>query len=67
MGKKYELTDETTEVGDHTLHRIRALRDFGNVQVGDLGGFIEYEGNLSHLGNCWVYDDAYGCYECCRF
>ncbi|WP_375620598.1 hypothetical protein [Bartonella sp. TS25HLJMH] len=58
MEKKYELTDETTEVDGKTLHRIRALRDFGNVEKGDLGGFIENEDNLSHEGDCWVGDDA---------
>ena len=26
MSKKYEFTDETTEVDGHTLHRIRAVR-----------------------------------------
>jgi carbonic anhydrase/acetyltransferase-like protein (isoleucine patch superfamily) len=56
--KKYELTEETKVVGDVTLHRIRALRDFGNVKAGDLGGWIEKEENLSHEGECWVFDDA---------
>ncbi|WP_375662610.1 hypothetical protein [Bartonella sp. OC16QHHD] len=58
MEKKYEMTDETIEVGGKTLHRIRALRDFGRVKKGDVGGFIEKEDNLSHDGNCWVGDDA---------
>ncbi|WP_156851680.1 hypothetical protein [Bartonella refiksaydamii] len=64
MEKKYELTDETTEVYGKTLHRIRALRDFGKVKKGDLGGYLEKEDNLSHEGDCWiggyacVYDDA---------
>ncbi|WP_375630582.1 MULTISPECIES: hypothetical protein [unclassified Bartonella] len=52
--KKYELTDETIEVDDHTLYRIRALRDFGDVKKGDLGGWVESEDNLSHEGNCWI-------------
>ena len=58
--KKYELTDETIEIDGHTLHRIRALKefDFGNINEGKLGGFIEKEENLSHKGNCWVYDNA---------
>ncbi|WP_245257372.1 hypothetical protein [Bartonella vinsonii] len=59
MEPKYELTDETIEVEGITLHRIRALRDFGKIKKGDLGGFIENESNLSHDGNCWVYDNAY--------
>jgi len=41
--KKYELTDETKELQGKTLHRIKALKDFGNVRAGDLGGWIERE------------------------
>ena len=56
--KKYKLTDETIQVGGHTLHRIEALKDFGNVKKGDKGGFIEKEDNLSQSDGCWVYNDA---------
>jgi carbonic anhydrase/acetyltransferase-like protein (isoleucine patch superfamily) len=57
MNKKYKLIpEEGTE-----LFRIRALRDFGSVKAGDLGGFIESEKNLSHYGNCWVFWDARVC------
>ena len=56
--KKYKLTNETIQVGGHTLHRIEALKDFGNVKKGDEGGFIEKEDNLSQSDNCWVYNDA---------
>lgn len=56
--KKYELTNETKKVGDVTLHRIRALKDFGNVVKGELGGWLESEANLSHNGNCWVDRNA---------
>jgi hypothetical protein len=58
MLKKYELTKETISIEGHTIHRIRALRDFGDVKAGDLGGYVESEENLSHDGNCWIYDDA---------
>lgn len=58
MEKKYELTPETIQVDGHLLYRIRALRNFGRVKAGEFGGFIESEDNLSHKGNCWVYDDA---------
>lgn len=40
------------------VYRIKALRDFGNVKKGDLGGYIESEDNLSHEGTAWIYDDA---------
>ena len=28
------------------------------MKVGDVGGFVESEWNLSQEGNCWIYDDA---------
>ena len=58
MEKKYEFTSETKEVNNHILHRIKALKDFGDVHKGDLGGWLEKESNLSHEGTCWVYDNA---------
>ena len=61
-GKKYELLqDQTIEWRGRTLYRIRALRDFGAVHAGDVGGYIECERNLSQDGNAWVYDDASVC------
>lgn len=59
MNKKYELTDETQEWDGRTLHRIRALADFGDVKAGELGGWIEKEENLSHNGNAWVCGNAW--------
>ena len=58
--KKYQLTEESKQIGEITLHRIQALKSFGDVKEGDLGGWIEKEENLSHDGNAWVYDDAEG-------
>ena len=58
MEKKYILTEEAKEVGGHILHKIQAVRDFGDVQKGDLGGWIESEKNLSHDGNCWISGDS---------
>jgi hypothetical protein len=54
MDKKYEFTDNEITICGHTRHRIRAVRSFGKIKAGDLGGFIEHEDNLSHHGNCWV-------------
>lgn len=63
--KKYEFTGETKEIvlpyRKVVLHRIRAIADFGTVKVGDLGGWIEKEENLSHEGNAWVRGDAKVC------
>jgi len=36
---KYKLTDETLIHNEITLYRIQALKDFGNVRNGDLGGY----------------------------
>ena len=38
-GNKYELTEERKFIDNHVACRIRALRDFSDVKVGDLGGF----------------------------
>ena len=63
--KKYEFTGETKEIRllfrTATLHRIRATVAFGIVEVGDLGGWIEKEENLSHEGKAWVCGDAEVC------
>ena len=56
--KKFELTTESITFLGRTLFRIKALTSFGNVKAGELGGYIEKEGNLSHEGNAWVYDNA---------
>ena len=56
--KKYELTEDTIQFCGKTLHRIKALRDFGNVTAGDLGGYIETESNLSHDDGAWVFGYA---------
>ena len=60
--KKYEmLFDDICEFTDGTVtYRIKALKNIPryNVKVGDLGGYIESEHNLSHLGSCWVGNDA---------
>lgn len=56
--KKYELTDETMKIGMVTLHRIKALAAFANVDAGDFGGWIEKESNLDHAGDAWVSGNA---------
>jgi hypothetical protein len=57
--RKYELlASDCIRVGDRTVYRIRALRDFGDVRRGDLGGYIESESALAHSGQAWVHDAA---------
>lgn len=59
---KYEITANTMQVyeyrDDKVVYQIRALKDFGDIKTGDLGGWIESEENLSQSGNCWVADNA---------
>ena len=56
--KKYELTTNTKMCFGRKLYQIKALKDFGDVKAGDLGGYIEKEENLSHDGNAWVFDNS---------
>lgn len=56
--KKYEFTDDTITVGSAVLRRIKALKNFRNVNAGDLGGYIEKEENLSHDGGAWIFGGA---------
>jgi hypothetical protein len=59
MTKKYELLiGDCLRAGDRTVYRIRALRDFGDVRCGDLGGYVENESALAHDGDAWVQDVA---------
>ena len=68
MDKKYELVKEDSiEFNGRTLYRIRALKDFTNkqctgsineIKVGDLGGYVQSEENLSQNGQCWIFDNA---------
>ena len=57
MMKKYKFTDEVKIVAGVTLRRIRALTNFGDVEKGDLGGWIETEENLTQDGDAW------GCWQ----
>lgn len=61
MEGNYILTDKFITIYSHEknckvkLYRIKAIRSFGNVKVGDLGGFIESENNLAQYWTCWVF------------
>jgi hypothetical protein len=60
MEKKYEITSESKTFRhpitdkDVIVYRIKALKEFSTsyktVKIGDLGGWIEKESNLSHEG-----------------
>lgn len=57
--KKIELTTEfVTNMFGKKMFRIKALIEFGNVKVGEVGGYVEKEENLSQEGNACVRGDA---------
>lgn len=57
--KKYKmLKNDTIIYKGVKLYRIQALKSFNDVEKGDLGGYIQSHKNLSHDGDCWVYDSA---------
>ena len=59
MNKKFELLlDDTITIFGIKLFRIKALISFGNVEEGEIGGYVEKEDNLSSSGNAWVSGDA---------
>ena len=59
MNKKFELLlDDTITIFGIKLFRIKALISFGNVEEGEIGGYVEKEDNLSSSGNAWVYGNA---------
>ena len=55
---KYSLTNNTKTWNGVTLFQIKAEISFGSISKGELGGYIEKEGNLSQAGNAWVSGDA---------
>ena len=58
--KKFELTTEfITNFLGTKLFRIKALVEFGKVEKGELGGFVEKEENLDHDGDAWVSGNAW--------
>jgi len=61
QAQKYCFTGETKNWFGITLHRIRAVTAIAalGIHAGDLGGWIEGEGNLSQAsGDAWVSGNA---------
>jgi carbonic anhydrase/acetyltransferase-like protein (isoleucine patch superfamily) len=64
MIQKYEfVAGDELNIGGRVLKRIRALIAIPrhNVAIGDFGGYLESESNLSHEGDAWVYGRAQVC------
>ena len=56
---KYRLISEDCKINyGRKLYRIEALKDFGVIKAGELGGYIESENNLSFDGEAWVCENA---------
>lgn len=60
--KKFELTENfiINRFGNK-LFQIKCTRKINDVEIGELGGFIEKESNLDHNGDARVYGDARVC------
>ncbi|WP_302803004.1 hypothetical protein [Eubacterium ventriosum] len=56
--KKFELTTNTKMFLGKKLFQIKALINFGDVEAGELGGYIEKEENLDYDGDAWVSGNA---------
>lgn len=41
------------------VYRIKALKTFGDVSAGELGGYVQTAKSLSQEGDCWVYGNAF--------
>ena len=55
---KYLLLSEVRNGAVGPVRRIVAVRPGPWGPIGTTGGFIEADSNLSHEGDCWVYDEA---------
>lgn len=58
MTNKYKFTGKTKEVYGKTLKQIVCVTAFSLASVGDVGGWIESDENLSQSGNAWVSGNA---------
>lgn len=61
---KYKLLkDDKIKFEGRTLYRIQAIKEFGPIKEGDIGGYVENENILSQEGECWIGGDAkvFGC------
>lgn len=58
--KNYELTNIVKRINGHVVYRIKCINEFKCqdkvIKVGQFGGFVESEDNLSD--NAWVDDDS---------
>ena len=55
---KYVLLQEGRDGAVGPVRRIMAVRPGPWGPAGTAGGFVGSEANLSHEGDCWIYDNA---------
>lgn len=55
---KFKLIKLCKVIDSIQFYRIVALTDFSDVKEGEVGGFVQFEKNLSQYGTCWIYDNA---------
>lgn len=59
INNKYRMIESKRLDSGEFVYRIQAISKFrDDVEVGDYGGWIQSEKNLSPDGSCWVADDA---------
>jgi len=58
LGPKCELIACDRKYKGIHLLRVRALRDFGDVKAGDVGGCVQDRRNISQNGDCWLSYDC---------
>ena len=58
--RKYVLLDDDVIIAPNgrVCYRIKAIKDFGYIAAGQLGGYVQNIHSLSQSGNCWVADNA---------
>lgn len=58
MNDKFRLTENSQMDEGTTVYQLEALKDFGSVKRGELGGFVEKEENVSAEpgDDAWVYE-----------
>ena len=58
--KEIPVTQEYTEIGpDGRKRTYEKTVTMYEERMGELGGWLEYEGNLSQEGDCWVKEKGY--------
>ena len=56
--KKYTLIEPIFDIRGHWRCRVKALKDFGNIEAGTIGGWVHSEANLSQQGRAWIAGEA---------